>query len=200
MQLYSRKRNNVWVTSIQTSVWPCGCVAFAEQLISCFPLHRSSTDSKLWYESLLLRLELKYTVRVAHQRAPLLQVIFLFEHYLIMEYCVIQYEQWIDTALITVFTKVTWPRNLSFRLIYITSLQWPLAGQWIESLKFKWKWQTPREGGWPWLEVEGHRFISCATWVRPPAGCSRNNLCMSFTSHVFWMMKVFRLVKSSKWN
>jgi len=49
-----------------------------------------------------------YTIRTTHQRAPLLQFIFRFEHYLVMEYCVIQFEAWIDTeSYITDFTKVT---------------------------------------------------------------------------------------------
>lgn len=49
-----------------------------------------------------------YTIRNAHQRATLLQVIFHFGQYLIMEYCVIQFEAWIGTEpYITVFTKVT---------------------------------------------------------------------------------------------
>jgi hypothetical protein len=52
---------------------------------------------------------------------------------------------------------------------------------------------------WPWLEVEGHGFISCATWIKAPYKFLEQFIC-EFSPHVLWILKVLKIVRSSMWK
>jgi hypothetical protein len=67
----------------------------------------------------------------------------------------------------------------------------------VESLKYKRKWQT---FAWPRPEVGGCGFISWSTWIKAPYKLFLEQFMCEAPPHVLWIMKMFRIVRSSMWK
>jgi len=101
-------------------------------------------------------------------------------------------------AYITVITKLKWPKRSFLEKTIHYILQ---SNAWhdndLNPLSPAKKWWTSCEGGQPHLEVEELKIISCAAQVQLPALCSWNTM-RKFPPHDVWIMKAFRIRRSTR--
>lgn len=170
MHLCSRK-SNMWLTSIQMSVWQCRLDVICSTANQNFFLHPITKAREFNRISTFLLVTVMTCTFVFYKSCASEDFIAVshFSLWEILSWRVLYDTTW-STDRQSPSSQSLWKEHvLEVFLSEEHPLQiqkQPLGGQWFESLMLKWKWQTSHEGGWPWRAVEGHGCISHVTWIR----------------------------------